>query len=178
MSLAPVSFHSPMAPCSARFTWWLRGWCNSGLSCYNFSDSLQPRSNTVVVDKEEKRDCSPWHWSLADLLFSLCPGCSASRNSILWAEFTFAMALLKSLEANQGCAWSSLGFCSSHGKCCTHRCIFLSFMSPVIGFCLLFTPATRLEPSDSHKVYHSLLALLPGFNKLFSYAMSSAQTLD
>lgn len=51
-------------------------------------------------------------------------------------------------------------------------------MSPVIGFCLLLTPAGRLEPSDSDKGHHSLLTLLPAFKELFSYAMSSAQTLD
>lgn len=121
---------------------------------------------------------TPWLWGIGLLtmtliigwiffLFFLCPGCSASRNCIRRAEFTFAMAFLKSLEVNQAWACSSGDFCSSHGKPCTHRHTYLALMSPVIGFCPV-----------SHKGYHSLLALLPGFNKLFSYATSSAQALD
>lgn len=75
---------------------------------------------------------------------------------------------------SQALSW----FLFYHGKFCMDSFIFLSFTSPVIGFCLLCTPASSLEPSDSHKGHHSLLALLPDFNELFSYATSSAQTVD
>lgn len=121
---------------------------------------LPSKSSTVVMDEEKKRDYSSWqdHW----LMF-----CFPYAQVSLLLEIAFSRLNSPSSNAFSVITGPLLGFCFSRGNFCIHSFIFLSFMSPVIVFCLLLTAAGRLEPSDSHKGHHSLLALLPGFNEWF-----------
>lgn len=155
VSLAPLSLHSSEALCFSVLVWWLQVQLQSLPSQHQW---LPSKSSTVVMDEEKKRDYSSWqdHW----LMF-----CFPYAQVSLLLEIAFSRLNSPSSNAFSVITGPLLGFCFSRGNFCIHSFIFLSFMSPVIVFCLLQQQADWSPVIVTKAIihsWHSCLVLMSG----------------